>query len=321
MLKSKYSFLFVIIIASVYALIVRLIFGAKFLGDFLEIMSVSFLVFVPLSIGVLTLVLSPKSMSGSYIFRFFAPCVPVIVFLVLTTLLNMEGLICWIMALPVFLGVAILTCVITGAIMDSMKNRSVKLSVFIIILLPLLLSPIEKQISIQPASFRVNTSIEINSTPEKIWDNVVRVREISEREDKGKLSKFMGFPRPIKAELDSLAIGGKRKAIFSGGLVFDEKVFYYESMKKMSFTITPVTENIPAATLDEHVTVGGKYFTVLDGTYELEKIGENKYKLILYSHFQMNTTFNFYSGLWSKWIMADIQNNILHIIKNRCEGN
>lgn len=321
MVKSKYPVLFVILIASLYALIVRLIFGAKFLGDFLEIMSVSFLVFVPFSISILTIVLSPRQLSESYLFRIFGPCIPVIVFLILTTFLNIEGLICWIMAFPVFIIVAALSGLLTGFVVDSVRGRSVRLSVFVIILLPFLLSPLEQQIKIEPQSYRVNTSIEINSTPEKIWSNVVRVREISESEDNGKLSKFMGFPRPIKAELDSLGIGGKRKAIFSGGLVFDEKVFYYDHQKKMSFSIKPVTEQIPASTLDEHVTVGGKYFTVLDGTYELEKISENKYKLILYSHFQMNTTFNFYSGLWSKWIMEDIQDNILHIIKNRCENN
>lgn len=299
----------------------RLIFGMKFLGDYLSVMSVSFLVFVPISIGILTIMLSPKEMSDSYIFRIFAPMAAIMVFLVSTTILNMEGLICWIMALPVFLVVAAVTAVITGAIRDSLYWKKTRLSVSLFILLPFLLAPIEQQVRIEPKLFTVNTSIQINAAPDKIWENVVRVREIKESEDKGKLSKYMGFPRPIKAELDSLKIGGVRKAIFSKGLVFDEKVKYYEHEKKMSFSITPLTEQIPATTLDEHVTIGGKYFTVLDGNYELEKIGENKYNLILYSHFTMNTTFNFYSGLWSELIMKDIQNNILQVIKNRCENN
>jgi hypothetical protein len=104
-------------------------------------------------------------------------------------------------------------------------------------------------------------------------------------------------------------------------LVFDELVNVYEHERKMSFSITPLTNEIPPETLDEHVTVGGKYFTVLDGTYELVPIGNENYNLILFSHFRMNTTFNFYSGLWARLIMKDIQNNILNIIKKRCENN
>jgi len=42
-------------------------------------------------------------------------------------------------------------------------------------------------------------------------------------------------------------------------------------------------------------------------------------KISLYSHFKMNTTFNFYAGWWGKWIMKDIQNNILKIEKKRSE--
>jgi uncharacterized protein YajQ (UPF0234 family) len=66
--------------------------------------------------------------------------------------------------------------------------------------------------------------------------------------------------------------------------------------------------------------VGGKYFDVLEGRYELESIGKNQVTLHLTSQFRLSTNFNFYSGLWSKLIMRDIQKNILEIIKERCEA-
>ena len=66
----------------------------------------------------------------------------------------------------------------------------------------------------------------------------------------------------------------------------------------MVFSIRANTYDIPSTTLDEHILIGGKYFDVLDGTYELEKLDENRYRLHLYSKFKMNTTFNFYAG-WS----------------------
>jgi uncharacterized ferritin-like protein (DUF455 family) len=71
--------------------------------------------------------------------------------------------------------------------------------------------------------------------------------------------------------------------------------------------------------MDEHVVIGGQFFDVLNGTYELEKLNETTNRLHLYSHFTLNTTFNFYASWWARWIMQDIQNNILQIEKSRSE--
>ncbi|RFM33760.1 hypothetical protein [Chitinophaga silvisoli] len=38
-------------------------------------------------------------------------------------------------------------------------------------------------------------------------------------------------------------------------------------------------------------------------------------------HFKLSTPFNFYAGLWAKWIMQDIQDTILQVLKTRCEKN
>jgi hypothetical protein len=88
----------------------------------------------------------------------------------------------------------------------------------------------------------------------------------------------------------------------------------------MSFTIKALPHEIPLTTMDKHLVVGGKYFDVLNGTYELEKLTEKTYRLHLYSHFKLTTTFNFYASWWAKNIMKDIQNNILQIQKQRAEN-
>lgn len=58
---------------------------------------------------------------------------------------------------------------------------------------------------------------------------------------------------------------------------------------------------------------------MLNGTYELVRLNDTTCRLRLYSHFKMTTTFNFYAAWWAGWIMEDIQNNILQVIKNRAE--
>ena len=119
--------------------------------------------------------------------------------------------------------------------------------------------------------------------------------------------------------MDYAGVGGTRQAIFSKGLVFEEVVKKYEDKKKMHFSIRADPHAIPSTTMEEHVVIGGDYFDVLDGTYELEKRSDSIYRLHLYSHFTLRTTFNFYASWWAGWIMKDIQNNILQVIQTRCQ--
>ena len=114
-------------------------------------------------------------------------------------------------------------------------------------------------------------------------------------------------------------MGAFRKAILEKGLVFNETVLSYEQQKKMVFSIKADPYDIPYATMDQHLVVGGQYFDVLNGTYELQKLNDSDYRLHLYSHFKLTTTFNFYASWWAGWIMKDIQKNILRVIKERSE--
>ena len=70
----------------------------------------------------------------------------------------------------------------------------------------------------------------------------------------------------------------------------------------------------------DNVVIGGELFDVLDGAYSLERLSDSVYRLHLCSHFTLRTTFNFYASWWAGLIMKDIQNNILQVIKTRCEG-
>ncbi len=91
-------------------------------------------------------------------------------------------------------------------------------------------------------------------------------------------------------------------------------------LKVLAFTIVADPSSVPPNALDEHVLVGGKYFDILDGKYEIENLNANKINLHLTSKFRLSTMFNFYSGFWSKLIMHDIQKNILEVIKHRSES-
>ena len=305
-------------IPTLYAVVLRIFFGVKTWNDLFSVMSITFLFLLPTIVGALTVYLSDRDKVEKLWYRIFVPWIPIFLFLIITLALAIEGWACWSMILPAFLIAASIGGLIGGYL--KLKKPNNKLNISILFLLPLFISPIESMIGSIPGTYEAYTYIDIDAPAEKIWDNVTRVREITEKEDKGFLSNFLGFPRPVKAELNFEGVGAFREAKFTGGLIFNETVTEYKDNEKMVFTIKANTYDIPSTTLDEHILIGGDYFDVLNGTYELEKLENGKNRLHLYSHFKMNTTFNFYAGWWGKWIMKDIQNNILRIEKERVEN-
>jgi hypothetical protein len=281
-------------------------------------MSVSFIAMLPVGVGALTIYLSDIESVKDRAYRWFMPWLPIAGFFLLTMLVNMEGVACWIMILPIFLLAGSIGGLIAGHF-KLKKNKREKLLVSLIALLPLLIAPIEQMIGALPGQYKAYTFIDIQASPNEIWSHVTRVKEIDKKDDKGWFTDALRFPRPLRAELNYEGVGGFRKAVFDKGLIFDETVLEYEPLKKMVFSIKANPYDIPSTTMDKHVVVGGEYFDVLTGTYELERLNATTCRLHLYSYFKLSTTFNFYASWWAGWIMKDIQNNILQVIKARAE--
>jgi len=318
-MKNNFLRQFIVVAIPVAA---AFVIRALFVSDWSElytVMSLTFLVITPYIIGVTTIYFSDGDHYQSRRYSLAFPWVPITIFLVVTLFLEVEGMACWIMIFPIFLIFASLGGLTARYFRIRKSKRSGNLHVTLAVLLPFVLGPIEQMIGAIPGFYIADTSIDIEAPRQKIWSNITRVREIKESEDDSGLTKILGIPRPIRAELNYEGVGAHREAIFSGGLVFNETVLTYEDQKLMKFSIKANTQEIPSTTFDEHILIGGDYFDVLEGTYELEKLGDQKFRVHLYSEFKLSTTFNFYASIWGKWIMKDIQNNILHIIKERSE--
>ncbi len=315
-MNDLYRILKGVLFGIVYACLCFLFFNIE--SDWVTngLLSVAFLFLVPFVMGMITAYFNTGIDSGYGILKKMAPLYAVIGFIFSAFFLFKEGSICLIMVLPVLLAMAGFGGWIGVNVFYRDKN---KFSFSLILLIPLALAPIESMIGVSDKYFEEKTAIEIRATDEIIWNLITRVDEIQEGENEYSLFQFMGFPRPLEAVLDTVSVGGVRIATFERGLYFTETVTEMEEKKILGFDIEVDPKSVPPKALDEHVVVGGKYFDVLHGKYELEKIGDKKYILHLESRFRLSTHMNFYAGIWSKYIMRDIQDNILHVIKNRAE--
>ena len=316
--RQRYPFLFASGLGLVFALVSRYLFDDH-LGDRAGgLLTMSFLLLVPLALGAIT----AHFVDGERTFWRLcgAPWLTVLLFIVTTLLFHLEGLVCLIIIGPIFFIVASMGALIYISIVDVLPPRRDKtLVVAAFALLPFLAITIENRFD-NPDDFRrVENTIEINAPAAVVWQHIIRVAPIGAADLGHSMIDDIGFPRPIEATLTREGVGGVRHATFERGVEFIETVDDWQPLKQLSFSIVPNTATIPPTTFDEHVIVGGRFFDVLRGTYELRPAGPGRTLLVLHSQQRLSTHLNWYAGLWTSFVMSEIQGRILGVLKQRCE--
>ena len=318
--RTRKSWILTAISSLGYMGILWLLYAEKATQEYVQIMCVSYLFLVPMVTGALINYFAPKEERGRASNLVWRPTMYSIIALCLSLILKIEGIICVLMAAPVILIMSGLGAVLFHTISRTMDERLERRSMMTLLLLPVILGPIEG--SFEPATLGAVTEslMEIAAPLDTVWKNIIRVRKIEKDEIPMSLSTFMGFPDPVEATLSHEGIGGVRRASFKGNVVFTETIDEWEDKRKLSFTIVANTAEIPPTTMDEHMIVGGKYFNVLRGTYEIEDLGNGRCLLKLTSNHVATTHLNTYADLWGRILMQDIQTRILKVIRKRCES-
>lgn len=317
-----------IVLGAFYGLVLRLLFGNNTVAHWLSrhdahnvsaIMTIAFLAFGPLSIGFLT-VSRAEALGAISIWKWiFAPWISVLLLMAGTALIGWEGRICIVMATPIALVLASVGGIIAGIVKRLSRRRLSHATLSCVAILPFLVLPAESLLATPTQTRTVSSEIRIHASPETVWRNIERVPAISPSESRTTWAEHIGFPRPVEATLSFEGAGGVRHATFEHGVLFVETVTAWQPEHYLAFTIHADTPHIPSTTLDEHVTIGGRYFDVLDGEYRIEQVQNGDVVLHLVSHERLSTDFNGYAGLWTDAVMRSIQTNILQVIKHRCE--
>lgn len=317
---------FAIVIASVYGLLLRIVFG--FLGDLMGIMGISFLVLSPLIIGFLTVILLPRQKAISNTSAFFFPWITTAVLLVITMLFNIEGAICWIMIAPLFAIAAGIGGIIANRFRRKKEDihdrenydywtKPDKMTASCLLLLPMIAGALEGERSLGRKDMIIVEEIEIQASSTAVWKAIGNINEIGQQERHAAFSNWMGFPSHIKTTLDTLAVNGKRVAYYDKGLYFNETITQCIHEKLLVLDIKTDPHKIPPAVMDEHILIGGKHVDILQDIYSLEQLPNGNCRLRLQSHFFINTPFNWYAGIWANYLMRDILGSELELIKAR----
>jgi hypothetical protein len=281
------------------------------------VMTIAFIVLGPTVIGFLTISQTQAQRPLPVWIWIFLPWISITLMMATTAVLALEGAICIAMAFPIALVCASIGGIIAGIL--SRRQPINRTSALCLAVLPLLLAPAEARLNAPLETRTVASHILIHASAATVWQNIERVPAISPSELTPTWPQRIGFPRPVEATLSYEGVGGVRHASFERGLVFIETVTAWEPQHRLAFGIRADSAQIPTATLDEHVTIGGRYFDVLDGEYRIEPLPNGDTLLHLTSHQRLSTDFNPYAGLWTDAVMQNLQTSILQVIQHRCE--
>jgi hypothetical protein len=310
------SFAIVLITSTVYALIARLLFPS--LGYRYNIISVAFIFGMPFALGGLVCYLGYRLDCPRPFWHRSAPMLVMLIAVVGSWVAHLEALVCLVVALPI-----VIPCAAAGgwSMHLSLQQRSKdRLLVSFIVLLPFGLAPLESWWKTPHETRVITDSVSIQASADKIWQQIYQVPAIRSEELPSQWIYHLGFPKPISATIDREGLGAIRHATFERDVSFYEVVTNWQPPKRLSFTIKADPDFIPHSAFDEHIIVGGRFYDVLDGTYEVEPKDHNSCILRLSSTHRLSTPFNGYAGWWSEWVMSQIQGSILQVIRDRCEA-
>jgi hypothetical protein len=298
-----------------YGVVSRLWFEGDRLAGY-GAMTFAFVVLVPMAVGYIAVAFAP---GGARRMRtaVLLPAVTAVACLAFVLACGLEGTICVILIAPVFLLFAAAGGLLAGA-MRRQSRRTYASGVATMLLLPYAAAPLEGRLPLPDARRTVVARVVIHADAATVWDNVVRPTGIRPEENQTRLAHRIGFPHPVSATLSKEGLGGSRYAIFERGVMLRETVTEWVPERRMAFTIDPA--NIPSKALDEHVTVGGPFFDVLDGSYEIVPLDSGRVELRLTTTHRLSTHFNLYAGFWTDLLMRQIQENLLHVVRTRSEA-
>lgn len=326
--KLEKTTLLAVTAATIYGLLLRILHDLldSFLGS---LISISFVVIAPITIGFLTIYLLPKNQPKNMKGAIFLPFLPSFLLMCVTIALNIEGTICWLMVFPLFGFVASLGGIlayylrkITQSNSKENENRNRNtFNVSFLLFLPILVGSIEGDKTLSRKDFEISKSVTIHASAKEVWKELTNINEIKPEEQKFNLSSFLGFPRHISTTIDSLKLGGRRLAQYEKGLYFNETIEKIEEERLLVLNIDIDPNRIPINVMDEHIVLGGKHVDILQDVYKIQSLTEDSCELTLSSRFYINTSFNWYAGIWSEYLMSDILSSQINLIRNRTIRN
>ena len=307
-----------LVIGAVYGLLLRVMFEwAPFQGSY-EIVSSSFLLLAPFATGAIAVFFGSRAGRLSVGQQIGTAAGTMIFFLIAMFVLFIEGMICIMLVLPVFMIASMIGGLAMGLGLRLVKYNGAVVSCFA--LLPVVLAPLESRLTPDSDERTVVNTVIIDASATDIWNNLTSVADIQRHELGFSFTHAMGVPRPLHAAMDGAGVGAVRTSQWEKSVQFKEVVTQWQPPHRLSYDFDIPPNSIPRDALDRHVEIGGEYFTVVSGGYTIRPLNAGQCEVTLQTTYANRSNLKLYGNLWGDFVFDDFHRSILRLIKQRAES-
>jgi hypothetical protein len=313
--KLPYAARWAVLAGALVGVMLRLVFLGKPGGAYAP-MGTAFVLFVPLAVGAVTVYMAERIARRSIKYYFFSAVLANMFFVVGTLLILIEGLICALIIIPVFALYGGLGGLLMGAVCR--MTRWPKQAVYSFAVLPLLLGAVPTTALEENSIRSVSRSVVIEAPADRVWQQLLNAGEMKPNEMSRGWMYRIGVPTPEFATTRIESGELVRDIRMGKNIRFEQRSTEWQDQKSVRWVYRFTPESFPKGALDDHVTIGGRYFDVIDTTYTLQPTA-NGTQLTTHMTFRVTTEFNWYANRVGDLLVGNFADVALDFYKSRAE--
>jgi hypothetical protein len=232
-----------------------------------------------------------------------------------------EGLVCLAMAAPIGLALALMGGLVGYFIQQRHWNRLQTQATFSALLLfaPLMMGT-EALKPQQPPLLQVSTQIEINASPEAVWQHIASFPTLPPPTE---WPFRIGIAYPIRSSLQGTGLSARRECQFSSGK-FVEPIQVWEENRRLRFSISGEPAVMEEMSPYGHIHtrhIDGQYFQAQDAEFILTPLPNGHTLLTGTSRYRNRMWPAAYWSLWSDAIVHQIHLRVFRHVKRLAESS
>jgi len=279
-------------------------------------MESSFVLLVPVLVAAVAVLIAERDQRHTWLFHFWIGGATNVLFVLGTFLIMIEGLICTIVAVPLFAILGGIAGIAMGLVCR-LTNWS-RQTAFCLTALPLVLGGLEPHLPLPQSMDSIERTRLVAAPPEAVWQQLMDMRDIRAQEIGDAWMYRIGVPLPTAA-VTHLEDGTAVRHITMGkGIHFDQVAAAWEPNRRVRWLYRFSADSFPPRALDDHVRIGGHYFDLIDTEYSLRRVATGT-ELRARMTYRVSTGFNWYARPLAALLVGNFEQAALSLYARRAE--
>ncbi len=305
------------LIGALCGVALRLIFWAG-PGHGFSAMAPSFIFLAPFVVGAVTVYVSERYTRRTTRYNVIAGMMANLFFVIGTMLILIEGLICAILIVPMFMACGAIGAAIMSLICHKTNWPTTPL-ILAFVAMPMLLTPLLPTVTSDPYVGVIERTVIVNADAPEVWRQLHDTRDIKKDEVGHGWMYRIGVPTPEYGVTRMTPTGPVRDIRMGKGIHFSQHAAQWEINRYVRWTYKFDEDSFPPGAMDDHVRIGGHYFDVIDSDITLTPVGPHSTQMTMRMHYRVSTQFNWYAKILAKGLIGNFEEVILDLYAHRAE--